>query len=336
MKIKLNSIVSMYKEPVMGKVHPSKRVMALAIDHSTIKDKIKFGLAREITKTQGDVNIPGYTDESKLILVKSNDLLKWEKVEDLKIEGIDGVINNIKTKGKLIGLEDPDIINYKKIKHVYFTIAFKLSNKFYKIYLGHAKGKILSQLKTTAPLIGPRKDISGFKEVAISISKNMALTEMGIFNKNTGIEGISIISLLKIDNPESNWKFKKIVLDPRKIKYEWCNGHLSPCRILDSSIDGLNIGIVNGREKSVVNGKSIRYGKFRPGLILFNPKTGEIPWISREPLFEDPDAETITFASDFIKLNNKKGILYCHVNDSFVRAYEINLDELKKYVKLNS
>ena len=57
----------------------------------------------------------------------------------------------------------------------------------------------------------------------------------------------------------------------------------------------------------MINNKKV-FGRFMPGLILFNPKTGSIPYISSEPLFEDPDATTITFASDFIQLNKNKAL----------------------------
>ena len=71
-------------------------------------------------------------------------------------------------------------------------------------------------------------------------------------------------------------------------------------------------------------------GDFAPGLALFNPKTGEIPWISSQPLFKDPKATTITFASEFLEINKEEGILYCHPNDSFVRAYKIKASALRK------
>jgi len=69
--------------------------------------------------------------------------------------------------------------------------------------------------------------------------------------------------------------------------------------------------------------------------IFFNPKTEEISWVSEEPLFEDPDATTITFASDFIQTSKNFGILYCHVNDSFVRGYKVNLKGLRKLLPID-
>lgn len=92
------------------------------------------------------------------------------------------------------------------------------------------------------------------------------------------------------------------------------------------------VGILNGREPANLINENKVYGKFRPGLFLFNPKTGEIPWVDSNYLFEDPDATTITFVSDFLQIEKDKGLLYCHVNDSFVRAYEIDIKDLKRYL----
>jgi len=336
-KGKLNSIVSMYKQPVLGNVKSKKRFMALTIDKSTLNKKIKLGIAREIISSKGSVDVPGFIDKSKLIIVKSENLLKWKKVCDLKIKGINEVIKNLEKKDKyFIGLEDPDVYNEKGVKHLYFTIPFKLKNKKkYVIYLGHAQGKSLEGLKGTDPLLGPiNKDICGFKEIAIS-PRNFHLSEMGIIKNQNKTEDVSVISLIKSKNLKDNWNFEKIILDPKKLKYNWVMGDLSPCCFLPIQIKRLLVGIINGRAPSKKIRDKLNYGKFRPGLILFNSKTGRIPWVSLEPLFEDPDATTITFASDFVKRGKDKGLLYCHVNDSFVRAYEVDLKELRKYVEKN-
>jgi len=337
---KINNIVSMYPEPVFGTVLAEKRVMALSVDKKS-KNPIR-GLIREITKSKGNPDVPGFIDESKLIIVESENGLKWKKVKDLEIKRISEIIIKLSGNDKyFIGLEDPDIwTDEKRVKHVYFTIAFKFKDKIgYEVYLGHAQGNDLENLNATEPVLGPiGKNITGFKEVCISpIEKKyrINLTEMGIINK----EEISAIAAVKSEDMSKPWEYLKIALDPRKMKYGWCKGHASPCTFLPADFlktpKNLLVGIINGREKSKkINGKKV-YRKFRPGLILFNPKTGEIPWVSPEPLFEDPDARTITFASDFILTENNKGILYAHINDSFIRAYEINLKELKKYIKKN-
>jgi hypothetical protein len=331
---KLNSTVSYWDKPVLGSINGKNPIMALAIDK---KSRPLKGIVRIITKRKGNVDAVGFVDRNKLAIVKSNNGLKWKIIEDLKIRGIEKIIKSLEGKDKyFIGLEDPDIWQEKNIKHVYFTIAFKLKNKIgFKVYLGHAQGKGLDSLKATKPILKPLKNIDGFKESCFlpkkENTKYTMLNEALLFG---GMEkGTSVISLSTSKHLNKGWKKIKIVLDPRKIKYSWISGHASPVRIFNKyliSHKGLLLGIVNGREKSIhKKGKTI-YGKFRPGLFLFNPKTLEIPWISPKPLFEDPKATTITFASDFLPLNDKEDILYCHVNDSFVRAYKFNLKELKK------
>lgn len=325
--IKLNSIVSYYSKPVYGSVKSKRRVMALSVDKEG-KGKLK-GVVRVITSSKGNVDIPGFVDKSKLIIVESRDGLKWKKVKDLKIKGMDEVVKKLSSKDKyFIGLEDSDIITKNGIKHLYFTIAFKFRRKYgHEVYLGHAFGSDLENLEATMPVLSPiGKKIRGFKEVSIG-PKGINLTEMQI---HIGKKDFSAIGAVK--NNGGVWKYLDIVLDPRKLKYSWCKGETSPCVLLNIKKENLVVGIINGREvEKKINGKRI-YGKFRPGLILFNPKTGKIPWVSKIPLLEDPDATTITFASDFMKINKNKGILYAHVNDSFIRAYEIKLDELRKFL----
>jgi len=297
------------------------RIMSLSIDHI---NPIK-GLAREIIKSKGSVDVPGFVDESKLIIVKKENN-SWKKVEDLKIKNIDKIIS--KGKGRFIGLEDPDILTINGKKHVYFTIAFKYKHG-YNLYLGHAHGNSLENLEAASPVLFPSKEIYGFKESCIYENK-IALNEAGV---NVNNEEVSMISLSKIINPEK-WEFKKIILNPLNLKYKWCSGHLSPCRFFpkDFSINNSILCLINGREKDKkLNGKRA-YGKFRPGLMLFNSETCEIPWISPEPLFEDPDARTITFASDLIT-NKDEIIIYYHINDSVIKEHKISIEELKN--KLN-
>ncbi|MFH1376552.1 MAG: hypothetical protein ABIH25_02855 [Candidatus Woesearchaeota archaeon] len=331
---KLKKDIYYYEKPSLGQLKQSVRYMALTVDKSTLKNKIKYGLAREITKSKGNPDVAGFIDESKLIIVKSKDLLNWKKVCDLKIKGINKIIKSLGKKNRFfIGLEDPDIIVNNKTKHVYFTIAFKLKDKIaYNVYLGHAQGKSLDNLKATKPVLSPTKNFRGFKELAFSPykikNKRICLNESQIIRKNEEIQLIVSTISAKFGKP---WKPFKIVLEPAKAKYKWIQGHASPCKIFPTKFinhKGLLVGIINGREKN----KGKKYGKFRPGLILFNPKTGEIPWVSPKPLFEDPKARTITFASDLIQINKDEIILYCHVNDSFVRAYKINKKAIEKLI----
>jgi hypothetical protein len=347
--VKINKVVSMYQRPALGTVKEGDtRYMALSIDRKSKNPYI--GVAREITKSKGNVNIPGYVDESKLIAIESKEALVWKKKADLKIKGIEKIIKKISGKNKFfIGLEDPDIWQDEKgIEHVYFTIAFKYKKKAgFEVYLGHAHGKNLNNMTATAPVMCPiiKKRIRGFKEVSISIPNKKGyrinLAEAIIFRKG---REVSAIAATKAEDMSKSWESLRIALDPKKMKYSWCKGHLSSCCFLPKEFiiqkefiinNEFLIGVVNGREpEKTINGQRV-FGKFRPGLILFNPQTGEIPWLSPKPLFEDPDARTITFASDFVHTKKQEGILYAHVNDSFVRAYKINVKELKKLLPEN-
>lgn len=339
--IKLNNAVSMYSKPVFGTVRAEQRVMAISIDKETKNPYL--GLAREITKSQGTPDKPGFIDESKLIIVKSKDALNWKKKSDLKIKGIQNIIKKLSGKDKyFIGLEDPDIINEGKIKHVYFTIAFKYKNKVgYAVYLGHAQGNSIENLTATKPVLSPIGKFRGFKEVTISpINKKnyrINLSEAQLVINN---EELSVTITAKSNSLSKPWKFKEIILDPRKMKYSWCKGETSPMILFPEDFISLKdknlvVGIINGREvKKIVNKEKV-HGKFRPGLFIYNLETGKVKWISPTCLFEDPGARTITFSSDFLRTSSEEGILYAHVNDSFIRAYKINSKELKKLLPKN-
>lgn len=332
--VKLNDALFMYSEPVLGTISEDIRYMALTVDTSTLDKEVKLGLAREITKSLGNVDKPGFVDESKLIIVRSGDLLKWEKVSDLKIGGMEKIIDEVSDEeGYFIGLEDPDIwIDEKNMKHIYFTIAFKYKEqKGYKLYLGHAQGKELTNLTATKPVI------KNNKEIAISPVKNgdyrYVLAESWEGKAEEGM------GLLKAKDMDKNWEFLRLALKPKEEESSWCSKYASPCKIIDSPYTNVKdnlLGICTGHaQRQVKNGVEYR-GDFLPGLFLFNPKTGEVPWIDSEYWFKDPDARVITFASDFVKTDDDKGILYCHINDGFVRAYEVDLKELGKYVKEKS
>jgi hypothetical protein len=327
--IKLNKTVSMYSEPALGSVNEHTRYMALAVDTSTLDKKVKLGLAREITKSLGHVDKPGFVDESKLIIVKSRNLIKWEKDSDLKIKGIEKIIEELSNSNQyFIGLEDPDIwVDEKNLKHVYFTIAFKYKDeKGHKLYLGHAEGKELKKLTATNPVI------ENNKEIAICPVKNKdyryVLTESWT---NKSEEGMG---LLRAKDMNKDWEFIRLAFNSKEPS--WCSKYASPCKIIDSLYTNVNdnlLGICTGHARSQIKNGTEYRGDFLPGLFLFNPKKGEVSWMDSKYWFKDPDARIITFASDFIPLSKDKYLLYCHINDGFVRAYEVDLKGLGKYVK---
>jgi len=89
------------------------------------------------------------------------------------------------------------------------------------------------------------------------------------------------------------------------------------------------LGILNGREANQKIRDKIKYGMFSIGLFIYDYENGKIKWISPEPLIQDSEAETITFASQFVETEKGSGILYAHVDDSFVRAYTLNAYGIK-------
>lgn len=93
------------------------------------------------------------------------------------------------------------------------------------------------------------------------------------------------------------------------------------------------LGLMNGRE---VNEKMIdtttKYGMFSIGLFIYDYENGKIDWVSQEPFIQDSEATTITFASQFVETKEGEGILYAHVDDSFIRAYTLKRDEIRKFL----
>ena len=69
------------------------------------------------------------------------------------------------------------------------------------------------------------------------------------------------------------------------------------------------------------------------GLFLYNYENGKIDWVSPEPFIQDSEAKTITFASQVVETGEGggegEGILYAHVDDSFVRAYTLRAEDIK-------
>ncbi len=342
--ISLNNYVDMWEQPVLGSIDQKdgKRFMALCVDPSS-KNPYR-GIARQVTERIGNQDVPGYVDKSKLVLVKSNDLLNWEVDGDLNIEGINDLVNKMdRDELEFIGLEDPDIlVDDRGIKHIYFTIPLKYKNKdWYDVYVGHAFGKDLTNLSTQSHVLEKvDNEIVGFKEICpLSFNKkgkDFILAET--FVDRGGERKFSATSLIQAKDHYNKWKFIKLLHDPEIENREWCSGHSSPCRIFKKSFlsyKGYYVGILNGREKTkIINGNKL-YGKFRPGLFLFDDKKQRIVWLSDEPLFEDPLATTITFSSELIYLNKKEAIIYAHPNDSFIRAYRLNSDKLKKLLQKN-
>lgn len=324
---KLNSAVSYWDKPSLQS--QKSRFMALSVDKSSINNKIKYGIAREVYQRKGKVNVEGFVDKSRLVIVKSSDLLNWKKTKELKIKGIEKVIKKIKKPFmEFIGLEDPDIYRDKQNKiHLFYTIAFRNNKQNnFSVFLGHAEGNSLDNIMATKPALSPKIKHGlvqdGFKEISIIPSTNLAFVEIGSGGQNTKI------GLTKF-NKISNLKFQRVILEPKKINSKWCNGEISPGPVL--KIANEYIGFLNGRNKAKKIKNKITYGIYKIGLMKLN-KEGFIKHVSSTPFISDVQSKSVTFVSNLVELNNKEEILYAHVNDSFVRAYKIYFKKLRKFL----
>ena len=325
--IKLNHYVDYWDSPVLGSEdsNDSLKFMALCIDPSSKNPYI--GIARQITERQGNPDIPGYVDKSRLVLVESHDLLNFKILGELNICNINESIEVLeKVEHFFIGLEDPDIlIDDKNIKHIYFTIPFKYKHKEgCEIFIGHAHGNELDKLKAENHVLSKvSNEIAGFKEICpLPLNADGKLNVLvETFVDRGENRQFSAVGLIEFKDYHKNWEFVKLIHDPEKEKRDWCSWHSSTCRFFDPNFltyRGYLVGLMNGREKTQeINGQKI-YGKFRPGLFLFDTSSKEIVWIDDEPLLEDPLATTITFASELVYLNDNEAILYAHPNDSFI------------------
>ena len=94
---------------------------------------------------------------------------------------------------------------------------------------------------------------------------------------------------------------------------------------------GKLLGVINGREanQKIENG-SIKYGMFSIGLFIYDYENGKIDWVSPEPFIQDSEATTITFASQFVETKQGEGILYAHIDDSFIRAYTLKAEQIRR------
>jgi hypothetical protein len=144
--------------------------------------------------------------------------------------------------------------------------------------------------------------------------------------------------MVKSKNMGEPWEYGETVFHPAEAKIPWIGGHASPGPLFSESFidvgEGKRLGIMNGCEANQKVGGQIKYGTFSVGLFIYDYENGKIEWVSPEPLIQDSEAgngkaRRITFASQFVETGEGKGILYAHVDDSFIRAYTLNADAIK-------
>lgn len=315
-------------------------VMAIALDPNT--DYCE-GVIRCITSREGNVEVKGYIDRSELYKISKAPGGKFIIGEKVHIKKQGEIIGNLQEGGlDFIGLEDPDIWIDEEtgLMHLYFTLPLLSKEEgATKIHLGHAVGKNLDSLEMTQPAL--LADIQGgAKEVSIAPKNSKGirynLVESADIQEDTYY---SVVRIAEAENMEEPWKFGKIVFHPIEHDIPWIGGHASPGPLFSKSFidvgEGKALGVMNGREANKKIGNEVTYGTFSVGLFIYNYEDGEIEWVSPVPFIQDTEAKTITFASQFIETTTGKGILYAHVDDSFVRGYDLEAREIKKWINKN-
>lgn len=312
-----------------------KHVMAIALDPAS---GFKKGIVRCIVSREGDVTKRGYVDRSQINMISGETMEQFSIGGQLQIAGSDEVLRKLETPGfEFIGLEDPDIFvdTVGGLTHVYFTLPYinKAEHRAF-IHLGHAVGKDLYSLEMTMPVLIETRKTEAAKELSIAPlnSKGLRLNLFESGKKEKDFD-YSVVRVAIAHDMNGLWEFGDIVFHPKEHSIPWIGGHASPGPLLPKSfIDiGQNklLGIMNGREANKRVGKDITYGIFSVGLCIYDYELGKIVWVSPEPLIRDTEAVTITFASQFVETEKGKGLLYAHVDDSFVRVYTLSADGLR-------
>jgi len=312
-------------------------VMALALNPLDNTE----GVIRCITEREGNVDLKGYIDKSMLYKIESvQGLEKYTITQPLEIKGKDIIIKKLlRADEDFIGLEDPDIIvdETTNTLHLFFTIPLlNKSGTEHRIHLGHAQGKDLNSLEMTDPVLSPSHKIPvGAKELSLAPINSEGM-RLNLIESSDEIDGVGY-STLRIGKSKQfgpPWEFGDTVMHPKFDGKKWCAEHMSPGPLLPEDFisvgSGKRLGILNGREASVIKDGKTQYGMFSVGLFIYDYEKGKVDWISQKPLIIDSEASTITFASEFIQLDNDSGLLYAHVDDSFVRAYTLHAPSIKE------
>src|SRR3989339_63944 len=320
-----------------------KHVMAITLNP---RKDYKEGIVRCITSREGDVHIKGYTDRSELFKISGDSLEQFKIGERLNIKNEKEIIDQlVEPDWEFIGLEDPDIYIDEKtdLMHVYFTIPIKYKDKSkkIKIHLGHAVGKDLDSLEMTMPVLLDIGNMSA-KEVSIApINKNGFRYNLIESRDKQKEATYSVVQVAIAKDMEKDWQYGDIVFHPREHNILWVGGHASPGPLLPKSFidigEGKRLGIMNGREENInMPDGVVKYGMFSVWLFVYDYENGVIEWVSPLPFIQDSEATTITFASQFVETSKGEGVLYAHVDDSFVRAYDLKVDEVKQFLKYNN
>jgi hypothetical protein len=307
-----------------------KHVMAITLDPRTRYQ----GIIRCITSRKGNLGVKGYVDRSELHKISGDSLEQFKIGEKLNIKNEDKIISELtKEGGDFIGLEDPDIWidEATDLLHLYFTIPIK--GKHTITHLGHAVGKDFDSLEMTMPVL-MAGDNNRAKEVSIApLNKQGFRYNLIESSDRRGDFRYSTVQIAVAEDMGMSWKYGKTVFHPAEHKIPWIAGHASPGPLFSKSFidmgEGKLLGIINGREANKKIKDEIKYGIFSVGLFIYDHENGEVDWVSPKPFIRDSEAKIITFASQFVEIEPGIGILYAHVDDSFVRAYTLEAEKIK-------
>jgi hypothetical protein len=313
--------------------------MAIALDPRT---GYKEGVIRCIVSREGDVEVSGYIDRSEIHHVSIDANEHFAIGGQLAIRGSSKVIDQLSMGGlDFIGLEDPDIFidGDTGLMHLYFTMPFLNKDKTHAlVHLGHAVGKDLDSLEMTMPAVtADMKTFEGAKELSVA-PKNSKGVRLNLVESSKREKDFtySTVRVAVAEDMGKPWKFGETVFHPKEHGIPWIAGHASPGPLFQKEFfdagEGKALGIMNGREANRMEGGKIKYGMFSVGLFIYDYEHGKIDWVSPEPLIQDTEAKTITFASQFIETGRGEGVLYAHVDDSFVRAYTLKAADLHDFV----
>ena len=337
---RLNDAIERIDEPVLEAGDRCEHIMALHFDP---RGDYEEGIARCVVSRTGDVEEPGFIDRSRIHAVDVRSPYDVELGPELDIAGSQAVVEDLAESDRcnFLGFEDPNLWCDREsgVLHFYCTVPFLDRNAGeISVYLGHAEGPGLDSLRMTAPVLEPEPDVhQGAKEVAIAPPSS----EGGRYNlveSNDVVDDTwySVLRTAVAPDLTGPWEYGEVALHPRDHSYDWFAGHASPGPLLPPEFvdvgESRRVGLLNGREAERREGGTPTFGSFTVGLSVYDFERGTVEWVSPEPVIEDPAAETITFASAYRLLGPETGLIYAHVDDSFVRAYRVDTAALESYL----
>lgn len=242
-----------------------------------------------------------------------------------------------------MGNEDPDIWfdDETGLLHLYFTMPFRNAKEDrMSISLGHAIGKSLDSLRMTDPVFTDTAMVdNGLMDVAKELSiapKNAQGSRFNLVESAERRNGVwySVVRKMEVKDMSRGWEMREVLFHPANNAITWAGEHASPGPLMPSSFldigKGKLVGFMNGRESSDRSGSEVKYGKFSIGLFVYDYENGKIEWVSPNSFIFDSEATTITFASQFVETGGGNGVLYAHVDDSFIRSYDVDAESIKR------